>query len=69
MPSAAAPVAAVAVASCPAAERSAVERSSNGPDAVEEPDASLVAVADEPYGDEFAVAVAEAGVDVRASSH
>lgn len=61
--SVAAAVAAV-VASCPAGERSAVERSSDGPDAVEEPDAPPVAV-DGPYEDEPA---AEAVVDVRESS-
>lgn len=58
-------VAAVA-ASCPAGERSAEERSSDGLDAVEEPDAPPVAV-DEPCGDE--PAVAGAAVDVRESSY
>lgn len=57
---------AVAAASCPAGERSAVERSSDGSDAVEEPDAPSVA-ADGPYGDE--PAAAGAGVDVRESSY
>lgn len=60
-------MAAAVAASCPAGERSAVERSSDGPDAVEEPDAPSVA-ADEPYGDEPAAA-AGAGVDVRESSY
>lgn len=59
-------MAAAVAASCPAGERSAVERSSDGPDAAEEPDAPLVA-ADEPYGDE--PAAAGAGVDVRESSY
>lgn len=57
---------AAVVASCPAGERSAVERSSDGPDAVEEPDAPPVAV-DGPYADELAAV--EAVVDVRESSY
>lgn len=63
-------VAAVAVAavaaSNPAGERSVEERSSDGPDAVEEPDAPPVAV-DEPCEDE--PAAAGAAVDVRVSSY
>lgn len=53
-------------ASYQAGERSAVERSSDGPDAVEEPDAPPVAV-DGPCGDELAAA--GAAVDVRESSY
>lgn len=59
--------AAAVAASSPAGERSAVERSSDGPDAVEEPDGPPPAVADAPYGDE--PAAAGAGVDVRESSY
>lgn len=60
--------AAVVAASSPAGERSAVERSSDGPDAVAEPDGPPpVVVADGPYGDE--PAAAGTGVDVRESSY
>lgn len=61
----AAEVVAVA-ASCLAGERSAVERSSDGLDAVEEPDEPSVAV-DGPCGDELAAA--GPAVDVRESSY
>lgn len=57
--------AAAVAASCPAGEHSVVERSSDGPDAVEEPDVPPMA-ADGPYGDEPA---AGAGLDVRESSY
>lgn len=59
-------VAAAVAASCPAEERSAVERWSDGPDAAVEPDVAP-AVADGPYGD--VAAAAGAGVDVRESSY
>lgn len=65
---AAAMEAAAAAATGPTGERSAVERSSGGPDAVEEPDVlpPVAVAADGPYGDEAAAAAAE--VDVRESS-
>lgn len=61
-------VAAAVAASCPAGERSAVERSSDGPDAAEEPDAPPSVAVGGPYGD-GPDAAAGAGVDVRESSY